>query len=200
MSIYINLLFEDSLSEAVLHRLLMQFGNKYIVSYSYGNSGFGFIKKNINGFNQACKIVPFLVLTDLDNNKCPMTIINSWFSSKPHENMIFRIAIREVEAWLLADIEGLSDYTGVSEANFPDKPELEPDPKRTLINIAQKSKRREIRESIVPKNEFARIGPDYNGKLIEFVMYHWSIERAQNRSNSLKRACKRLESFVYSVP
>lgn len=200
MSITVNLVFEDELSEYVLLKLIDCFDNKYQSGYSYNGHGFGYIKSKINGFNQACKSIPFLVLTDLDNNSCPLQLRNDWFSSAPHPNMIFRIAIKEVESWLLADIEGFSKYTGVSHANFPQNPEFENDPKQVLINIAKRSRKRAVRGDIVPINENAKIGPNYNGRLMEFVFNHWNIERAMSRSESLRRAYRRLEIFQYQYP
>lgn len=199
MSIYVNLVSEDDLSEYILIRLLKEFGSKYEVANSYGGRGFGYIKSNINGFNQACIITPFLVLTDLDNNQCPLALRNSWFQSPPHPNMIFRIAVREVEAWLLADKDGFSRFVGVSKVNFPDSPEMEIDPKRTLINLTQRSRKRSIREDIVPINQNARIGANYNGRLIDFVMNHWDISKALKRSESLKRAYNRLQQFEFTT-
>lgn len=200
MAITVNLVFEDELSEYVLSKLLSCFDDKYETGISYNGHGFGYIKSKINGFNQACKAIPFLVLTDLDNNHCPMQLKKDWFLSAPHPNMIFRVAIKEVESWLLADIEGLSKYTGVSNVNFPTNPELENDPKQLLINIARRSKRRAITEDLVPINENAQIGPNYNGRLMEFVFNHWNIERAMTRSESLRRAYRRLEMFQYQYP
>jgi hypothetical protein len=200
MTIIVNLVFEDELSEYVLSKLINCFENKYQSGYSYNGHGFGYIKSKINGFNQACKAIPFLVLTDLDNNACPVQLRNQWFTNTPHPNMIFRIAVKEVESWLLADIEGLSKYTGVSKTIFPRNPELENNPKQTLINIAKRSRKRDIREDIVPINVNAQIGPNYNGRLMDFVFNHWNIDRAMNRSESLRRAYRRLELFKYQVP
>jgi hypothetical protein len=200
MAISINLVFEDELSESVLSKLLACFDDKFHSGFSYNGHGFGYIRTKINGFNQACVLVPFIVLTDLDNHPCPVELRDNWFSKTPHPNMIFRIAIKEVEAWLLADIDGFASFTGVSRANFPLNPELENDPKRSLISIAKRSRKREIKEDIVPINENAQIGPNYNGRLMEFVFYHWSIERAMQRSESLRRAYRRLELFEFYPP
>jgi hypothetical protein len=197
MAISINLVFEDELSEYVLSRLLGCFDDKYLSGVSYNGHGFGYIKSKINGFNQACKSIPFIVLTDLDNHPCPVKLKNDWFSSTPHPNMIFRIAVREVEAWLLADIEGFAEYTGVSKVNFPLNPELESDPKKTLINIAKRSRKRDVRGDIVPINENAQVGPNYNGRLMEFVYNYWDIQRAMERSESLRKAYRRLELFEF---
>ncbi|MFW5832352.1 MAG: DUF4276 family protein [Prolixibacteraceae bacterium] len=193
--IYINLVYEDDLSEAVMTKLVMHFGKKYTIHNTYSDSGFGYLKSNIRGFNQASVITPFFMLTDLDNYDCPPALINDWIDFPIQSNFIFRIAVHEIEAWLLADIQGLSEYFKVSTANFPIFPENENDPKSVLIQIARRSRIRRIREDIVPLNEKAAIGPNYNGCLIEFVFKKWDIKNALSKSKSLLKTFTRLQNF-----
>lgn len=193
--IYINLVYEDDLSEAVMVKLLSHFGDKYFVHNTYKGNGFGYLKSNIKGFNQASVVNPFFMLTDLDNFDCPPTLIGDWINFPVNPHFIFRIAVHEVEAWLLADIEGLSEFLKVSTANFPDFPERESDPKNTLIQLAKRSRIRRIREDVVPINENALIGPNYNGCLIEFVINKWNIDIAMTRSESLRKAFVKLRDF-----
>ncbi len=193
--IYINLVYEDDLSEAVMTKLVSHFNEKFSIQNSYSGNGFGYLKSNIRGFNQASISTPFFMLTDLDNYKCPPQLIDDWINFPINQNFIFRIAVREVESWLLSDVEGLSGFLKVSQVIFPKEPEIEPDPKNRLIQIAKRSRVRNIREDIVPINENAKIGPDYNGRLIEFVSNKWSIENAIKRSISLRRALDKLGHF-----
>lgn len=190
----LNLVFEDEISEFVMVKLAEE-SKKYFISNSYSGGGFGYIKKNICGFNEAAKGCPFFVLTDLDTVDCAPTLIEDWLGKSAHPNLIFRIAVREVEAWLLADIEGFSKFTGISEANFRDNTEEIVDPKAELLQLVKRCRIRKIKEDILPKNEFAAVGPNYNGRLGEFVMKHWSISRAMQRSDSLKRAMQHLSNF-----
>ena len=115
-------------------------------------------------------------------------------------NFIFRIAIKEVESWLLADREGFAEFTGVSIVNIPQNPDLENDPKQTLINIARRSRKREIREDIVPINDNAQIGPNYNDCLMKYVLKYWDISRASSQSESLRRAIQSLSIYKYIQP
>ncbi|GAB1454245.1 hypothetical protein MASR2M47_43010 [Draconibacterium sp.] len=193
--IYINLAYEDDLSEVVMTKLLESFGNKYAIHNTYPGHGFGYLKTNIRGFNQASVVAPFFMLTDLDNYDCPPSLMKDWITFPLQPNFIFRIAIKEVEAWLLADREGLSDFMKVPLVNFPSAPEKELDPKRTLIQLAKRSRSRRIREDIVPINENAQIGPNYNGSLMEFVIEKWNIENATTRSRSLEKAVSKLATF-----
>jgi len=195
--IRINIIYEDDLSEIVLFQLLNQFAGKFSIENSYPGHGFGYLKTNIRGFNQASVVLPHLMLTDLDNYACPLELIGDWVNFPLHRNFIFRIAVREVESWLLADIKGLSAFLKVSEANFPLNPDVLYDPKRKLISLARKSKIRRIREELVPLSDNASIGPNYNGCLSEFVIGKWNIDEAKNRSQSLSRAFHRLEQFNY---
>jgi hypothetical protein len=111
--------------------------------------------------------------------------------------MCFRIAVREVEAWLLADQERLSTFLKVATARVPSEPEAEHDPKRAMVDIARKSRKREIREDMVPRPGSGRtVGPAYASRLIEFVSHPttgWRPDIAAKRSDSLRRclACMR---------
>jgi hypothetical protein len=122
-------------------------------------------------------------------------LIDDWINFELNRNLIFRIAVREVEAWLLADIKGLSKFFNVSASNFPNNPEAEEDPKSTIIKLAGKSRIRRIREDITPIGRGASIGPNYTGCLGEFIMQNWSVENAIKKSKSLEKAYKKLENF-----
>lgn len=200
MNIPINLVFEDDISEFTMLKLLKSFGNKFNPCNSYPGHGFGYIKSNISGFNQAAIAIPFFVLTDLDNYECPIRLKNDWLKTPQNPNFIFRIAVREIEAWLLSDIDGLSAFMGLSKVNFPCEPELEKDPKQTLINLARRSRKRAVREDIVPINSNAKIGPNYNERLMQYVSEYWDIERAIDKSLSLRKAYNCLSNFEYTLP
>jgi len=190
----LNLVFEDQISEFIMIKLAEK-AEKFFISNSYSEGGFGYIKKNIAGFNEAARGCPFFVLTDLDYLECAPSLIGDWIKQPIHANLIFRIAVHEVEAWVLADIEGFSKYTGISRANFKNNPEEILDPKAELLRLIKRCRNRKIREDILPKDEYATIGPNYNGRLGEFIIHHWSISRAMKRSDSLKRAMQNLLDF-----
>ncbi len=194
--IYVTLVYEDELSEFILIKVLNQFGNKYCINTSINSYGYGQIKTHINGYNQACKALPHIILTDLDNRECPLALIKDWFKNDLHPNMIFRVAVKEVEAWILADAEGFAKYLGISKTLFPRDAEAEEDPKRKLINLTRKSRKRAIRQDIVPVNENASVGPSYNARLMDFVYNHWDLNTALENSESLKRMYTKLKNFT----
>lgn len=185
----ISLAVEDQLSEAVLREILNITEDRFLVTTCYSRGGFGYLKKNIAGFNNAAKGIPFLVLTDLDTAECPPALIKEWLPYPKHPNLIFRVAVREVEAWLLADNVGFAKYIGIQKDKVPHDVEAIADPKETLVNLTRKSRKRKLREAIVPRTgSQAKQGPDYNGSLIPFVTNHWNIKEAMKNSSSLKKA------------
>jgi hypothetical protein len=193
----IKLVFEDVLSEAVLKQMLTQSQRPFSVGQCLNQRKYGKIKKIISGLNYAAKGMPYLVLTDLDNAECPLVIISEWLTQPKHPNLLFRIAVKEVEAWLLAHRSAFAEFLGISVDNIPRDADLIPDPKQCLINlVAEKSKKRKLREAIVPEpNSTAKIGKDYNGQLSEFVNKSWQVASAQTNSPSLERAMNALIKF-----
>jgi hypothetical protein len=192
----INLVFEDVLSEAVLKKMLKQSQRPFSVGHCLNQRGYGKIKKIISGLNHAAKGMPYLVLTDLDNAECPLVIISEWLTQPKYPNLLFRIAVKEVEAWLLAHRSAFADFLGISVDLIPGDADRIPDPKQLLINLAKKSKKRKLRDAIVPPpNSTAKIGKDYNGQLIQFVNKSWQVASAQTNSPSLERAMNALRKF-----
>ena len=193
----ISLAVEDQLSEAVLKKILSIAEDRFLVAKCYSRGGFGYLKKNIAGFNNAAKGIPFLVITDLDTSECPPALIREWLPYTKHPNLLFRIAVREVEAWLLAVCNGFARYLGIAIEGIPLDVESIKDPKRRLIELAQESRNRRLREAIVPSSKSdARQGPDYNGALITFVNEFWDIKAAMDNSISLKRTIKAVIDFI----
>jgi len=192
----INLVFEDALSEAVLKEMLKQSQRPFLVGSCSNKKGFGDIKNSLPAYNNAAKGMPYLVLTDLDNAECPLVIISEWLTQPKHPNLLFRIAVKEVEAWLLAHREAFAEFLGISVSLIPANVDEIPDPKQLLIYLAKKSKKRSLRDAIVPeRNSTAKIGKDYNGQLIQFVQNNWQVEAAQVNSRSLQRAMNALINF-----
>jgi hypothetical protein len=189
----INLAVEDDLSEAVLIKILH---NRYVVGNCYKRGGFGYLKKNIAGFNNAAKSMLFLVLTDLDLGECAPTLLKEWLSVPGHHNLLFRVAVREVESWVLADRGRFAKFIGIRKTLVPTHVDRIDNPKECLINLTRKSRKRNLREDIVPtEGSTAKQGPDYNGRLISFVEEFWNPHEAMHNSPSLERTIKAVENF-----
>jgi len=199
----INLVFEDSLSEAVLRRLLAGSRQKYTVGFHYNSRGYGSIKSKIDAFNHSAKGMPYMILTDLDVYPCPPALISAWLTTAKHPNLIFRIAVREVESWLLGCRPAFARFLAIKEDLIPRDVDALPDAKRSLIDLVRKSPKKHLRSDIVPEaGSTARIGPDYNGQLIYFVENFWDPAIAKEHSTSLHRTIKALDEFrpIFETP
>ena len=193
----VHLAVEDDLSEAVIRRLLLHTGRDYAIGMVFGRGDFGYLRTRANNFNAAAASgTPILLLTDLDQHPCPSGLMDDWLDIEAHANLVFRVAVREVESWLLADREGFADFLGIDVVNIPLQPDQVADPKRSLVNLARRSRSRMLRESIVPRRGSTAVqGPDYNGCIGEFVRNEWNPDAATHCSPSLGRAWGRLISF-----
>jgi hypothetical protein len=193
----LHLVIEDELSEVVLRRVLADTQRDYFIGSAYGRTGFGYLQRTANKWNAAAAAgTPILLLTDLDQHECPPELIAEWVNHPCHANFLFRVAVREVESWLLADGEGFAQFLGISRVLMPAEPDLVDDPKQTLINLARRSRRSALKQSIVPRQgSTATQGPDYNGCLGDFVRNQWDSNTAKDRSPSLNRAWQRFMSF-----
>ena len=197
-SIPVNLAIEDRLSEAVLRRLLHYSARGYAVGTVYGRTGFGYLRKTVCGWNRAARGIPFVILTDLDEADCAPGLIRDWLKpDSQHPNLLFRVAVREVEAWLLSDPDHLADYLRVRRSRMPTGPDNLVDPKMTLVDLARTSRSADVRARIVPRTgSTAKQGPDYNACLTGFVTTSWTIEEARMNSPSLNRMVSRLAAFT----
>jgi len=193
----INLAFEDDLSEEVLRKLLLSSERPYQIGHCFPARGYGYLKKHICGFNKAAKGMPYLVLTDLDNAECAPEMMRKWLQPSKHPNLLFRIAVREVEAWLLGDRVGIANFLCISPDLVPADVDMIDDPKRSLIELAKRSRKRTIREDLVPRRgSTAKQGSGYNDRLISFVRTRWDHSAAKENSPSLERTVRALETFV----
>ena len=191
----IHLVVEDDLSEAILRRILKESRNTFAVGFSYGKRGYGYIKRKVRAFNSAAKGTPFLVLSDLEAECAPIQI-KEWLPIPKHHNLLFRIAVREIESWLLADRAGFASFLSIKREFIPKNVDEINDPKQVLINLAKRSRKRALRQAIVPiPDRTARVGPDYNGQLSSFVFGAWNIVEAMENSESLRRTVKALNEF-----
>ena len=192
----LNVFVEDDLGAALIRRIIQEYGDKFAEPILRVTSGFGAIKRQIQKYNEAARRCPMLICTDLDNSNCAPAKIAEWLPNGIHPNLMLRIAVREVESWVMADRETFAGYLHVPETIVPVNPEAEPDPKKRLIDIARRSRKRTLREALVPKaNSQAKVGRDYNGTLIQYVQYDWRPSIARTNSDSLDRTMRRLASF-----
>jgi hypothetical protein len=191
----VNLAIEDELSEIVLRKVLKCL-NRYAVGNAHRRGGYGYLKKTIPAWNRAARGVPLIVLTDLDDCECPARLMANWLTVPRHPNLLFRVAVREVESWLLADRANFSRFLAVRETLIPTDSDSLADPKAALVKVAGRSRSKVTRDRIVPRRgSTAKQGPDYNACLGSFVRNDWDIQAAKAASPSLARTIDRLTAF-----
>lgn len=186
---------EGLVDEAVVRRLIQHVGGE--LNRVYGKNGKAHLRQRIGGYNQAARISPWIVLVDLNRDAdCAPPLLADWLPD-PAPNMCFRVAVREVESWLLADRDRIARFLGVAVARVPSAPEVLDDPKRLMVELAVRSRRREIREDMVPRPGSGRpTGPAYASRLIEFIAAHWRPGVSARSSESLRRCLIRLREMV----
>ncbi len=186
---------EDKLSEAVSIKILEDLGIG--VSQSLGLRGKGYLQKKAQSLNQTAKGFPVFMLTDQDSpNQCPPQLIQSWVKGEQNPKFFLRVAVMEVESWIMADRRGFADFLSIPLDRIPQDTDAIPQPKEFLVSLARLSKKTSLREEIVPKTgATSKVGPRYNSRLGEFVRINWNIGRATSSSISLKRTLVRLGTF-----
>ena len=112
----VSIAVEGELDEAVLKKLLASLGIEN--SRVYGKKGKDHLRENVPRYNQAAQYGKWVVLVDLNNEaECPPLLSTSWLPTRLR-NFQFRIAVRAVEAWLLADRKEIARFLRVSEKNM----------------------------------------------------------------------------------
>jgi len=188
---------EDALSEAVAETLLHQVGI-YDIQARMRKEGFGYLRSRIVAFNRmAEKVMPVLLITDLDRKHCPPEMIADWLPEPPGPRLLFRIAVRETESWVLADRIAFARFIGVPVAAMPTTPDKLLDPKAAVLKLIRKSSNRELKQNILPpKGSTSPVGLGYNSQLRSFVHSHWRSDRAAKQSPSLARALMRVQALL----
>ena len=193
----ITVLVEGITDEAVVCRLIEYAG--LTCGTVYGKRGRNYILKRLSKYNQAARFAPWLVVADLEQDpRCAPDFVRDVLPN-PADGMRFRIAVRAIEAWLIADGERLAAFLSIPITRVPTNPDAELDPKTTLINLARRSRRRAIREDIIPRQgSGSRVGPGYSKRIIEFVKTTenaWRPDIAIKHSDSLRRCTKALQTL-----
>lgn len=187
---------EDTLGERLLQKMIGH-ANGLSVYQSIPMGGIGVVKSKITAFQNASKHLPQVVLVDLDRKNCAPELIAEWkIRLEYFPWLLFRVAIRESESWVLADREGVADFLQVSLKKVPEYPEALDNPKQELVNLARKSRSRRLREEMVPApGSSAQVGPLYNSHVSNFVSDNWNLQAACLASPSLEKAFRRIREL-----
>lgn len=202
---------EDVISKVVLLQLF-----KFVNSLSFGQYGdqantLGFqdgFPLIMNGNSKIKTRIPSLIqmaeeyghyslaFVDLDKTCCAPTLIREWVGGTPDKSItlppqfFFRVAVHEVESWIMADTKRFSSFLGIKEVNMPKDTDAEIDPKKFIFDSIHKHNKKKLGRMLPSRG--SSIGPDYNGRMCDFVMNRWRPEKAIEKSESLKRTINAL--------
>jgi hypothetical protein len=150
-------------------------------------------EKGLNGYVTAARYKRWMVLVDLDQDADSAPLLRKDWLPASEPRFCFCVAVRAVEAWLLADAIHISRYLEIDKTRIPSNPEELPDPKAAVVELAGGSRNRGIRTDMLPRPGSRRkTGPLYPSRMTDFICRLWRPDRAAERSESLRHAIERL--------
>ena len=197
----IALATEDELSEAIGIRLLAEWAVlSHVKPMLLRKNGFGYLRSRMDNWKQMANRQIVMVLTDLDKLACPIVLRNDWLGKDTicPKNLLLRIAVREVESWVLADHEGMRQLIG-SKGRLPPIPDELLDPKQHLLELARLAPRKIREDLLTSEGAIASQGIGYNHRLVAWVQSVWCPQRAAERSPSLRRTLTVLANLAEEV-
>lgn len=193
---FVQYAVEGRSDEPVAEKLLKAAGLTPIHVFTSG--GKPKLDPKLPGYNSAARVgSPWLVLRDLDHDDrgtCVPALRLKLLGGQPNNGMCFRIAVRAMEAWLLADYENCARFFGIPRNRMPHDVETLPDPKQTLVALCRRSRIAATRQGMVPRLGGGRkVGGEYTAMVREFAKNEWDPLGARNNSSSLDSAVRCLE-------
>jgi hypothetical protein len=188
---------EGSVDAATVRKFLREL--RLVVGTEYIKNGKAGLDASLAGYNNAARFTPWIVLRDLNGDAPCAGGLRADLLERESEYLFLRIPVRAIESWLMADGDAIAEFLHVSPARVPKTPDQEGHPKTSMVNLARNSRRKAIREAMVPRaGSGISVGPEYTAVLIEFAEQQWSPTRAAKsaRSPSLSRSFARFQEVV----
>src|SRR5690606_24853236 len=105
---YVTGAVEGLVDEAVLRRLIREAGMQCVAVY--GKEGKPYLIEQLPKYNNAARYAPWCILIDLDRDAgCAPEFIDRILPDRA-PGMVARVAVREVESWLLADRVNMAKF------------------------------------------------------------------------------------------
>ena len=202
MAVEIDYVGEGASDDAVARKLIIFVSAIPGTSYRRPQSGVGkqSLDKRLLGLNAGVVFGnAVLVLRDLDQDApCAGALVSKLIPNK-HSRMLFRICVREVEVWLLADTSAYAEFAGISAGKIPKDLEGMPDPKGTILGWAESGQARNLKRHI--EDARSKGVPDWRSLgawHADFAQDFWNPKRAatSGKAPSLSRAMMRLRELL----
>jgi hypothetical protein len=188
----IILFSEDALIEQAAQKIIAIQNPNLIVSNLMGRRGFSYFQNRVDQIRRSATSLKFLVFLDGDELGAS-DAINKWFQTPQPDNIHVRFAFHEVESWLLADRHNIAEFLNVPASAVPVVRDNDRNTKELLIQLARRSRSREIVQDLVPLPGFtSSVGPAYNSRISSFIQTRWDVRAAAESNSSLARACRRV--------
>jgi len=188
----IPVLLEGDTDVPVVRRLFEFIGLE--MGTVYGLRGKNWLDQRLNAYNKAARHRTWFALRDLNGDATCAPGLVAGILPERSRGMCLRIAVRAMESWLLADRQRMAHFLRVPIARMPGDPDDVDNPKLEVVNLARRSRKRDIRIDMVPRpGTTARVGPAYSARIIEFAMRVWRPDIAQESSPSLARCIAALQ-------
>ena len=167
-----------------------------LVGLPIDKRGVSNLRRDISRYEQLARnLNPVFCLADTDGD-CIKELLTDWLPASASKRLLLRFAESEAESWVMADRMGFSDAFQVPLNKISSNTDEIVDPKRFLLSLLAKSRRRRLREEMISMTDPAKTGTGYNLHLCEFVRSGWSVERACSCSPSLARSYDRLRAIA----
>ena len=192
---YIRIIVEGPGDETIARRIL-RFVDETVAFTVDSCGGKPSIRRRIDIFNRAAAHIPHLVLVDLDqSHSCPAELIRAWLP-ETNPGLCMRVAVPQIESWLLADREGMAQYLSVAKELIPTDPDKLANAKNAMIRLAARSRQRRIRQDMVAPD--GGRGGAYTSRIMEFASGQWEVGRAAENSESLRRSLTAIRKLLHS--
>lgn len=199
--VFVSGAVEGPTDEPVLRRIIEERGGEvHRVQVQNGKSN---LRRALPGYNAAAKRDAWLVLVDLDQtHACAGALVADWLPAS-NQYMRFRVVVRQVEAWLLADADRFARFFAVRRSAIPPNPDSILDAKGKILALVSTSRRSAVRKDMTPRaGSGRRVGPAYTSRLIDFASRlsddGWRLEVAMAHSTSLAKCVARLDDLIAS--
>ena len=133
----------------------------------------------------------FLGLGDQENpNNCSPGQLSEQLGIRS-DFFIIRLSERMLENWLLSDISSLAKFLKIKEDLVRKEiyKQTNVHPKDIVVSLARRSKVREIKADVVPKQgSKGRVGKGYTAVMTRFIEDFWNPDAASVENRSLEKA------------